>query len=271
MSRFDYRSEDYNRPAGDREPLRRLLVVWTTPRSASTSFTDAMRQVGWGLPIEYFADWYRSHFCARWLGQAGTPEDAAGARAYAEALIDRRRRNGTFGIKVFPEHLAAFRAGFAGRPEPVHHVVFCRRDKLSQTISLVALYMTGKPFEDESRLDWHPRLDRVDERAVVSVFRWLCGAERKWLRRIAGEARAACVISEEFIEDPAGQLRGVASRLALPEPSEADLAAVLAAQTGRYRTDAALKCELRARYGPLLRPLQRDYEDALWNSRTQRR
>ncbi len=264
MSRFDYRSDAYDRPAGDREPLRRILVVWTTPRSASTSFTDAMRQIGWGVPIEYLTGWYRGHFCEHWLGWDDEREGPTADRAYAEALIDRRRRGGTFGIKIFPEHLAAFQAGFSARPEPLRHVVFCRRDKVSQTISLVALYLTGKPFEDESRLDWAPQLEQVDERAVVSVFRWLCGAERKWLRRIATEPRAITVVSEDYLADPAGRLREIAERLALPEPAEADLAAAVAAQTGRYRTDAALKCELRTRFAGLLQPLQREYEEGQW-------
>ena len=124
-----------------RSLLQRFVLVAATPRSGSNMLSRMLRQLGYGVPLEYFHGRYGREFARRW----GVVEGPAFAAELLEAVIRHRTTAGFCAVKCLPKQFAVLSAGLAAS----HHAIqpwvihLWRRDTLAQAISLRLAEQSG--------------------------------------------------------------------------------------------------------------------------------
>lgn len=211
---------------------------------------------GWGLPTEYLAAPVARALCLRWTGRAPAAPEALGPD-YGAALLRQRSRNGVFALKLFAHQAGRLRRCFGDAPPARVAIRLSRRDRAAHVLSLLAVYLTREPWEDATRFAEIPAPATIDERFVAGLHRWIATSERSWDRRLVGLAGVARIATEDLAADPDREIarigRALSPPLPRPLPGPPPGPGPASAAPDRH---AALKAELRARFGALLDRLE---------------
>lgn len=161
------------------EPTRRFGMIAASARTGSHLLCRLLRQLGRGVPLEYFYPDYRRAFETRW--QAPSPG------AYLSAIMRHRTAGGYCIVKCLPRQYPAMLTAIdaAGElPEPfVIHL--WRRDSLAQAISLRLAVQSGFwNFTAEPTTQPRDNLVIADLAALRDTRRQLVVDELLWRARL---------------------------------------------------------------------------------------
>lgn len=235
------------------EPVRRFGIIAASARTGSHLLCRLLRQLGRGVPLEYYYPDYRRTFEERW--QVSSPDD------YLPAILRHRTAGGYCIVKCLPNQYPALRSatdGAGALPAPfIIHL--WRRDSLAQAISLRLAAQSGF-WNFTPGPTTQPRQDIVVEdldalrvarrQLVVDELVW-----RGWLRGCDWPVIHLCY--EELIADRTATLARLIDWLepghapvALPDlPEPATPAALHARQSLDATQRAALADAYRAQFG----------------------
>lgn len=217
---------DFDQPAS---PLKRLVVIAATARSGSHLLCRLLKQLGYGIPFEYYYNAYRDGFAFRWGVNTDSPAFAA---EFLKAIARHRTTGGFCVVKCLWNQFRALEAGMRSQPaiSELCFVHLWRRDSLAQAISLRLAEQSGVwNFTPVPTSPPQANLDVLDLVALHRARRKLVLQELSWrayLRRCS--APVAHVVYEELVSDRERQLhrliaffdpeRVVASPLPVSEP-----------------------------------------------------
>lgn len=229
---------------------RRKLVICTTPRTAGHACCRQLSEFGLGVPTEYFQWQYALPLMRRWTAAPELDLNALEGMAaeYGRLLLKHRSRGGVFAAKIFHENHDFIRAALGGDDDTWLYIRLARRDKVAQTISLLSLIYTGRPFDSDDQLADMILIGQIGPEAVRKAVNFIHDAEMKWANRLASipAARQATLVYEDFVADPAGALKQAVGAW-FRELAETD--DVRHAAGRRYSTDRDLKAQIEDRYG----------------------
>jgi len=196
---------DFDQPPS---PLKRFVVIATTARSGSHLLSRLLKQLGYGVPFEYYNPLSRPRFVHRW---GLNPAEPLFATEYLKAIIRHRTIDGFCVVKCTPNQFSALAAGIAAQNglSALCFVHLWRRDSLAQAISLRLSQQSGvwdytpgpttRPHADLDVFDLDA-LHRVRRRAVVRELSW-----RLYLRNC--NAPVVHVAYEDLVDDREQELR----------------------------------------------------------------
>jgi LPS sulfotransferase NodH len=173
----DFVSEAFDRTAAS--PTRRMIIIFSTPRSGSTFLCQLLHRAGVCTPHEYFQPHdYLPLLAFRWNCVDG---GRVAWNRYASALeLHRTSELGVLGINLHGSHLRHFERAlphFSARE--VRYVWLQRRDKLRQAVSYGIATQTGEwssEFKTSSRPTYrfdifHGRLKAIQrQEALIQAF-----------------------------------------------------------------------------------------------------
>ncbi len=193
----------FDQPAS---PLERLVVIAASGRSGSYMLARMLRQLGYGIALEYFNSIYRSEFARRWHA-ADAPDDAGG---FLDALIAHRTVNGCCAIKCMPPQLRLLAAGLKAsrRAVPPLYIHLWRRDTLAQAISMRLARQSGIwDHSADPTTSPDPDIDPQDLDALRATRRGVFADELGWRAYFHHvEAPVVHVAYEDLIADREGEL-----------------------------------------------------------------
>lgn len=235
----------------------RSVIVCATPRTGSTLLCALLSASGTGGRPE---SWYRAEDRAEYEADWGVaPGDAAGFLAGAiRAGLDA---SGTFGLRVqapsLAPMLAELRDLFGPLPDPdlmerafgpCRFIHICRQDDVAQAVSRLKAevsqvwHLDGTEAAPRGEASYDAaRLDQFRAEAKAGNAAW-----EAWFA--ATGITPARLVYENFVEDPAGAVRGLLHRFGLPPAPGTALAApnrrmadaTSAAWAARYRAERGL-------------------------------
>ncbi len=146
----------------DGVPRRMQYLVFAPRRTGSELLCAHLQRHGLGIPFEYLNSRFAAKFAAR-VG-ARSANDAILASRYYRAVVDKRTKNGVFGLKVQYEHILDFveRSPQAAKNwvERFDRIILMRRrDKVLQAVSHARAVLTQQ---------WHVYGDSKGERVVAT-------------------------------------------------------------------------------------------------------
>lgn len=238
--------------------LQRFILIAATPRSGSNMLSRMMRQLGYGVPLEYFHRRYGRDCAQRW----GVREGPAFAADLLEAVVRHRTIGGFCAVKCLPDQFPALSKAVAANRHgiPQHVIHLWRRDTLSQAISLrlaersgVWNFTSGPTTRPNETLDLFDleALQRTRKSLVVGELGW-----RAYLQKSG--APVVHVTYEDLVADRARELgrlvafvdpaRLLPSPLTLDEPSSSEALRDRQHLTPQQRS--TLRDLYEARFGP---------------------
>jgi LPS sulfotransferase NodH len=124
-------------------PLRKIIVLLSTPRSGSTLVCDFLRQYDVCVMHEYFQPYqYMPILAERW---GCLDNGSIQISDYVNSLIKyRTSESGVLGINVHGGHLEYLDAALEYFDVPVQYVLLTRLDPLSQAVSYEVAHQTKK-------------------------------------------------------------------------------------------------------------------------------
>ena len=232
------------------------VVICTTPRTAGHALSYMMYQAGWGIPAEYFHSDLASHLYQRWIGEQCTNQEIfkENLQTYKQALVSHRVQNHFFSVKIFPENYFHFKKAFG--TDRTHYIFLTRSDKFSQLISMLTLYLTGRPYDNKHVTHHIPRLNQLNEQEVEKFFTLLMSQEDYWVKlaqKLPGE-QCFHLSSEEFIAKSQYCMDEISSKFNLPLNKE-----ILAIKNNglgeRYQQDRDIKTAITVQFGNFINSL----------------
>jgi len=241
------------------------LILCSSPRTGSYLLAEALRRLGLGVPHEYFNPPTMHVLCERWhiatpqrvrkphwwrrLRRGSDRRNLERLRAYLDALLRRRTRNGVFAAKIqywqYERLLdnAPGEALFAG----ARVVYLYREDLLAQAISLRMAEITGKWGGDGIATTRAVRnRDAMDMSALDAAVEKLKQEEAGWQRVFARLGLAPMSVSYEAMkDDPIAAARDLARQL-VPGVAQDALPPVQNAQA--RQDDRAARAAMRDAY-----------------------
>lgn len=159
--------------------LHSFILIAATPRSGSNMLSRMLRQLGYGIPLEYFHRRYGRECARRW----GVGEGPAFAAELLEAVIHHRTVGGFCAVKCLPDQFPVLSEAIAANRRGIrqHVVHLWRRDTLSQAISLrlaersgVWSFTPGPTTRPDETLDLFDleALQRTRKSLVVGELGW---------------------------------------------------------------------------------------------------
>jgi len=143
-------------------------IIFTTPRSGSTFFCDALRKTGLaGRPGEHFLHWYRTECRPEQINPMEAPFRMLPPVLQMRRAIKNGTRNGVFGVKVmypyysFVERSIRNLTDFPNQPAKqvlesffpnLHYIHLSRRSKIRQAVSLTRALQ----LNDWKKNSWSP-------------------------------------------------------------------------------------------------------------------
>jgi len=250
-------------PAFDQPPslLRCFVVIATSGRSGSHMLSRLLKQLGYGIPVEYYHTIYRDSFAHRW----GVKTSAASFLIdFFDALISHRTTNGTCAVKCLQNQFAALSAGLAARsPVPgLCYIHLWRRDSLAQAISYRLAQQSGVwNFTAEPTTTPNRDLDIFDLDALAELRCMLTAEEQNWRQHFQQcGVPVAHVAYEDLVRNREQELRRLitfidparplASTLVLNEPASGE--ALRARQYVSAAGREALYKAYEERFGPVV-------------------
>ena len=233
-------------------PLRRFIVIAATARSGSYMLARQLRELGYGIGLEYYNGIYTRGFAARW----GVAEGPSFWPDYLDAIIRHRTTNGFCVTKCMPVHFAALHAGIDARGDVAGrcYIHLWRRDTLAQAISLRLAYRSGQwnftaapTTPPNKKVDLHD-LDALKEdcrRVTLHEMEW-----RLYLRKCG--APVVHVAYEDLVTHRDRELRRLVAYIdperTLPSPLPVDEPSSGEGLRARQQLSEAERAELRREY-----------------------
>lgn len=231
----------------------RLLLICTTPRTASWTLCRHMAAQGWGIPAEYLGPGVMEGFRARLPGMAQGPQ------AYGQWLERHRNLNGIFTTKIMMSQLAAFRSAHEDIFTRLRaDVVFLRRrDFAGQIVSFAAMLLTGRySFSDDTGASI-PRIREPDGQVIRRLAVSLIAEEKGWKAFFARRGLTPLhVESEDLTHAPVAVMERASRAFDLPFDEAMAQSSARAEAGGKYDTDGDLKRQMKASFGSLLAELE---------------
>ncbi len=170
-------------------------------------------------------------------GERGSP---GWLDAYWREVIRRRTRNGIVVASVF-----GFQIGFLKRvlraDDQAIFVHLYRRSVADQVASLLALYQTKMPYEEQRPRPNIPGISEISPRAIRILGQWVAQQNRKW-RSFLADRPHLTTSSEDFFRDPAQLLRAILARSGIALSEDKVGAALQGVRgAGAYSTNADFK------------------------------
>jgi LPS sulfotransferase NodH len=239
----------------------RLLFLCTTPRTGSHRLGRALYELGLGVPAEYFHPYSLDVLGTRWAipGDCRAP---GWLERYWQEIRRRRARNGIVAASLFGFQLSVLKRLIGPADSPVFIHLY-RRSATDQIASLLTLYQTKMPYENQRMLTNIPGIGEISPRAIRILNQWLTQQNRKWRGFLADKPHLS-VSSEDFFERPSAILRAILTQgnIAIA-PGRVDAAAQLVSRSRAYSTNAAIKRRLIEDHAASFAALARDIDGAL--------
>lgn len=253
---FDAESLEY-------QPTTKYIFICTTPRTAGHYMCENMTRIGWGMPVEYFNPTFALPFYRQWINNKCTNYFTLeiNAKRFGEVLITRNSRNGIFSSKIFPQDLNLVQKTIKLKNPEVCFIHLTRQDKRAQTISLITMSLTQRPFDEDLRVSSTLKIapSELNDASVENFFNYLCKQDQIWLNLFAQHAPVNFLrlTTEEIVSQPDLIMDRIATRFELAlDPSKVKAISI----SKPYSQDAEIKSGLQQRFGPLLDRLQRKYD-----------
>ena len=114
--------------------------------------------------MEYFNPESMIPLQQRWIDKTvmNFPSAKQHLEIYGRHLMEKRSTQ-VMAVKLFWEQLSLYQTAFAKMPFATSYIHLTRRDNISQTISLAAMMLTRRPFNDDFELKYIPRIARLDD------------------------------------------------------------------------------------------------------------
>jgi LPS sulfotransferase NodH len=245
-------------PGNDAPPpgeTPRKLMVCTTPRTAGHHLCQILAQFGLGFPTEYFQWQYALPLMQRWSGDEATDLRQLSRRAadYGNYLVQNRSVDGVFSAKLFYENLDFMRRSLGADDDAWLYIFLTRRNKVDQTISLLSMLHTGRPFDSQEVLTGIPRIATFDEENIRNVALFISASEANWQRMLSDidKSRIVRVDFEDVISQPSKTLSSTVGRW-FPD---IDFGGKAMPSAGKYRSDSVVKERLNEEFGDYIRSL----------------
>lgn len=250
----------YDRQSSTENPAK--ILVCTTPRTAGHSYCQVLQQFGLGIPTEYFQWPYALPLMRRWSADDTMDLEKLNqqAPAYGRHLLEKRTENGVFGAKIFYENLPFVRNSIGEDDSNSFYVFLSRRNKVDQTISLLSMLLTGRPFDSHERSSGIPVMKNLSEKAVRDTAQYILDSEVRWGNYLntLDRQRVAHVCYEDFIAD---QQESVSVTMNKWFPGF-ELTSKATATTKRYAQDIDFKNMIAMQFGDYLRRFWRNVPEA---------
>jgi LPS sulfotransferase NodH len=249
-------ASDCDQPPSLSDP--RKIIVCTTPRTAGHSICQILRHVGLGMPTEYFQWQYALPLMRRWSADDKMDLDKLQRQApvYGQYLLQKRSVDRVFSTKIFHENFEFMRRSIGEDNPSWVYVFLTRRNKTEQTISLLSMLLTGRPFGDDGVMRNVRQIEKVTRRAVENVAMYISASEANWKTKLAliDVDRVSTVYYEDFVSDPSKTLAaGIGGWF-----PDVDFSVRQGPGKGRYRTDKQIKIAIEDEFG--------DYIRSFWQS-----
>jgi LPS sulfotransferase NodH/glycosyltransferase involved in cell wall biosynthesis len=204
------------------------LIICSTERTGSYLLCRALIHHGIGVPHEYFNNLNAAAIGPR-LGIAALEDgrrlatDGEARRAYIDALLKSRTRNGVFAAKIHWYQYARFLDNAEGRAllDGARFIHLHREDLLDQAISLHVSRLTGRWDEDaapRTRPAEDPQF--FDAAAIAACRDEMAAANEAWRAFFARHGDAPLTLTyEQLRDDLPGVLRRIIAELGLPAPA----------------------------------------------------
>ena len=236
----------------------RKLIICTTPRTAGHSVCRILHHNGLGIPTEYFQWQYALPLMKRWSADDKMDLDKLQLQApvYGRHLLRNRSVDGIFSAKIFHENFDFMRRSIGGDDADWVYVFLTRRNKTDQTISLLSMLLTGRPFADDGVMRNVRQIEKVTRQAVENVAMYISASEANWKMKLSeiDADRVSTVSYEDFVSDPSKTL---AAAMGAWFP-HVDFQARPDSGTSRYLTDSRIKIAIEDEFG--------EYIDRFWRS-----
>jgi LPS sulfotransferase NodH len=261
---LDSLNEAYDQPPHDGGP-RRLLFICTTPRTGSHRLARALYDLGLGIPSEYFHTNTLDVLGARW-GLAGDRQSPGWLDGYWREVLRRRTRNGVVAVSIFGNQLGILKRVIGSAEQPILIYLY-RRSAADQITSLLALYQTKMPYENQKIMANIPDIGEVSPRSIRILHQWLAQQNRKWRAFLADRPHLA-TSSEEFFAQPAEILRAILSHGQVDVlPSRFDEAAQFVRSSRAYSINAGIKRQFMLDHAASFAALEQDIDRAKTSAR----
>jgi LPS sulfotransferase NodH len=232
-------------------PANRIakLLICTTPRTAGHALSYLMYKNGWGVPAEYFHPNLAKNLHLRWSGEDCEHSNIFKQHLndYRSSLIHYRVRNNIFSAKIFPQNHFHFRKCFGTKN--TKYILLSREDRFSQLVSLLALYMTGRPYDNEHVTQNIPRINKLSEKEIDQYFRLLTIQEDYWQKFSEGlsEDQKINITSECLLDDPIKTIKNISIKLNIEMRTQTATQNYSVGE--KYQQDSEIKHEIIRRYG----------------------
>jgi hypothetical protein len=256
---LDFLDQAYDQaPPGD--GARRLLFVCTTPRTGSHRLGRALYDLGLGVQAEYFHPNTLDMLGTRW-GVAGDRQSPGWLDAYWQEVLRRRTRGGVVAVSIFGFQLGILKRLIGPDDQPIF-VHLYRRSAADQIASLLTLYQTKMPYENNKIMANIPDIGEVSPRAIRILHQWLALQNRKWRGFLADKPHLT-TSSEDFFRQPGDILRAILAQGEIAvAPARLDAAAQLVRRSRAYSANAAIKQQLMRDHAATLAALAQDIDGA---------
>lgn len=221
---------------------RRLLIICTTPRTGSHRLAHALRDLGLGIPSEYFHENAINVLGERWK-LSGDRQSPGWLDGYWQEVLRRRTRNGIVAVSIFGTQLGILKRLLADAEQPLLIHLY-RHSTADQVASLLALYQTKMPYENRQAMPNIPGIAEISPRAILLLGRWIDQQNRKWREFLADKPHFA-TSSEAFFREPGELLRAIVPGSGVVvSPDDVDAAISRVETSAAHVTNAAIKRRL---------------------------
>lgn len=253
---FDLSSKDFDATGCIGGLPINKVVICTTPRTAGHALSYMMYKANWGIPAEYFHSDLASHLYQRWIDE---PCNLQGLfkehlQTYKRALLEHRVQNHIFSVKIFPIDYFHYKKTFG--TDHTQYIFLTRTDKCAQLISMLAVYLTGRPYNNQHVTQHIPRLDQLNEQEVEKFFTLLMIQEDYWKKLARSLPKEQCfhLSSEEFIAAPHRCMSEISSQFNLPLNQETFAMGDIGLGE-RYQQDRDIKASITEQFGSYINSL----------------
>lgn len=228
---------------------KHTLLLCTTPRTGGHTCCKRLLQLGAGVPTEYFQPQFALRLARRLAEnqRLQLTDLQQYASTYGTALRKYRTKNSVFAAKIFLENYEFCRRSIGPENDKWRYLRLVRRDKVAQTISLLCMLRTGRPFDSDQTLENVVMLKDIGSQSVANAVKYLQACEKKWdvmLAHIPAERRAL-IYTEDLLQSSATTFEDALAKL-LPATDLDRTGAIV--PTKKYAVDAELKAELWDEY-----------------------
>jgi LPS sulfotransferase NodH len=233
-------------------PLRRFVVIAATARTGSYMLARMLRELGYGIGLEYYNSIYTDGFARRW----GVERGPSFWLDYLDAIIRHRTTNGFCVVKCMPWQWSLLHGAIKtrGNAPGLCYIHIWRRDTLAQAISLRLAYQSGLwNFTAEPTTPPNAAMDVCNLDALKEACRQVTVPELEWrvYLRTCG-VPVAHVAYENLVADRDRELRRLVAFIdperALPSPLPVDEPSSGEGLRARQQLSEAERAELRRDY-----------------------